>query len=196
MQVLNIPRPPLAVPRGLTNRSMVPHSGKLLQIFAVSAIARALHAGADMTQELLAGSKEVMKKLEAIAQKMGGGHVDVGFMEGATYPDGTPVAAVAFWDEFGVPSREQPPRPFFRSMISNESESWPEFLAKQAQSNDYDGQKSLGIMGEHIKGQLQKSINDFTTPGIKPSTAKAKGFDKPLIDSSDMLNSVAVKVSE
>ena len=40
-------------------------------------------------------TEPLMKKLEEIAQKMGGGAVEVGFMEGATYPDGTPVPAVA-----------------------------------------------------------------------------------------------------
>ena len=51
-----------------------------------------------MAGRTLQGSDAVMKALEEIARKMGGGEVAVGFMEGATYPDGTPVAAVAFWN--------------------------------------------------------------------------------------------------
>ena len=47
-----------------------------------------------MADHTLSGSDGVMKALEAIAQRMGGGEVAVGFMEGATYPDGTPVAMI------------------------------------------------------------------------------------------------------
>ena len=49
-----------------------------------------------MAGHTLQGADGVAKALEAIAKRMGGGEVAVGFMEGATYPDGTPVAAVAF----------------------------------------------------------------------------------------------------
>ena len=66
----------------------------------------------DMVDHVLHGADGVSKALEEIARKMGGGEVAVGFMEGATYPDGTPVAAVAFWNEYGGPGRQ--PRPFFR----------------------------------------------------------------------------------
>ncbi|MDD5325898.1 MAG: hypothetical protein PHR71_11435 [Polaromonas sp.] len=147
-----------------------------------------------MAGKSLSGSDGVMKALEAIAQRMGGGEVAVGFMEGATYPDGTPVAAVAYWNEFG--KLGQPPRPFFRQMIAAESPAWPDKMAKLAKATDYDGPRVLALMGEDIKGALQQSINDFTTPALAPSTIEAKGFAKPLIDTSHLLNSVAYEVSE
>ena len=155
-----------------------------------------------MPDKVLSGADGVMKALEEIARKMGGGEVAVGFMEGATYPDGTPVAAVAFWNEFGkgVESKEgnyfQMPRPFFRQMIAKESPTWPGKMAKLAKATDYDGDKVLALMGEDIKGALQQSINDFTTPALKESTVEAKGFAKPLIDTSHMLNSIAIEVKE
>ncbi len=147
-----------------------------------------------MAGHSLSGSDGVMKALEAIACKMGGGEVAVGFMEGATYPDGTPVAAVAYWNEFG--KMGQPPRPFFRQMIADESPAWSDKMAKLAKITNYDGPRVLALMGEDIKGALQQSINDFTTPALAPSTVDAKGFAKPLIDTSHMLNSVAYEVSE
>ena len=155
-----------------------------------------------MPDKVLSGADGVMKALEDIARKMGGGEVAVGFMAGATYPDGTPVAAVAFWNEFGkgVQSKEgdyfQLPRPFFRQMIAAESPTWPGKMAKLAKAMDYDGPKVLALMGEDIKGALQQSINDFTTPALKESTVEAKGFAKPLIDTSHMLNSIAIEVKE
>ena len=147
-----------------------------------------------MAGRTLQGSDAVMKALEDIARKMGGGEVSVGFMEGATYPNGTPVAGVAFWNEYGVPSRNQPPRPFFRQMIAAESPTWPGKMAKLAKATDYDGDRVLALMGEDIKGALQKSINDLQDPPLAPSTVEAKGFGKPLIDTSHMLNSVSYEV--
>ena len=147
-----------------------------------------------MPDKVLSGADGVMKALEDIARKMGGGEVAVGFMEGATYPDGTPVAAVAFWNEFG--SVGQPARPFFRQMIAAESPTWPDKMAKLAKATDYDGPRVLALMGEDIKGALQQSINDFTTPALAESTIEAKGFAKPLIDTSHLLNSVAYEVKK
>jgi hypothetical protein len=147
-----------------------------------------------MSDAVLSGAPALMAKLKAIAKSMGGGAVSVGFMSGATYPDGTPVAAVAFWNEYGMPAKEQPPRPFFRNMIAAESPKWAYKMGKLAKATDYDGPRVLGLMGEDIKGALQQSINDFTTPALAPSTVAAKGFAKPLIDTSHMLNSVTYEV--
>lgn len=147
-----------------------------------------------MAGRTLQGADGVSKALEEIAKRMGGGEVAVGFMEGATYPDGTPVAAVAFWNEFG--KEGQPPRPFFRQMIAAESPGWPKKMAALAKATDYDGDKVLALMGEDVKGALQQSINDFTTPGLAPSTIEEKGFSKPLIDTSHMLNSIAYEVKK
>ncbi len=144
----------------------------------------------------LSGGDALQKKLAEIAEKMGGGEVSVGFMEGATYPDGTPVAAVAFWNEFGVPANNQPPRPFFRGMIAKESGEWAGKMGALAKATDYDGQKVLAMMGEDIKGALQQSINDLVSPPLAQRTIDAKGFDKPLIDTGHMLNSVAYEVKD
>jgi hypothetical protein len=124
-----------------------------------------------MVDHVLQGADGVSKALEEIVRKMGGGEVSVGFMEGATYPDGTPVAAVAFWNEYGhggpFPS---PPRPFFRNMIAKESPNWPKTMAKLAKAFDYDGPKVLALMGEDIKGALQQSINDFADVELSKTT--------------------------
>lgn len=143
----------------------------------------------------LSGGDALQKKLDEIARRMGGGAVSVGFMDGATYPDGTPVAAVAFWNEYGN-GRGSPPRPFFRDMIAKESPTWAAKMARGAANSDYDGAQVLALMGEDIKGALQQSINDFQTPGLAQSTIDEKGFAKPLIDTSHMINSISYEVTE
>jgi hypothetical protein len=67
-------------------------------------------------------------------------------------------------------------------------------MAALAKASDYDGDKVLALMGEDIKGTLQQSINNFQSPPLAPSTIDAKGFAKPLIDTSHMLNSIAYEV--
>ena len=124
-----------------------------------------------MSDKVLSGSDGVMKALEDIARKMGGGEVSVGFMADATYPDGTPVAAVAFWNEYGHAGPfPAPPRPFFRNMIAKESPTWPGKMAKLAKATDYDGPRVLALMGEDIKGALQQSITELVAPELSETT--------------------------
>ncbi len=173
--------------------NMALRSGRPQRACAASDIALGLR-GTNMASHSLSGSDGVMKALEDIAARMGGGEVAIGFMAGATYPDGTPVAAVAYWNEFGT--SKTPARPFFRRMIAAESSTWAPKMAKLAKATDYDGDKVLAMMGEDVKGALQQSINDFQTPALAQSTVDAKGFPKPLIDTSHMLNSISYEVKK
>lgn len=116
--------------------------------------------------------------------------LEIGFMADATYPDGTSVALVATLNEFGVPSRGQPPRPFFRSMIAEKSGEWPAAVGDLLVANDYDAEKTLSLTGDAIKGQLQQEIATFVGAPLAESTVKAKGSSKALVDSGHMLNSV------
>jgi hypothetical protein len=145
-----------------------------------------------MVERVLSGGAKLDEYLANLAGRMSG-ELSVGFLEGATYPDGTPVAAVAFWDEFGRGS--QPPRPFFRRMIAAESPTWGPKLARLAKVTNFDGEQSLRLLGEDIRGALQQSINTFTAPPLAPSTIAAKGFAKPLIDTAVMLRAVDYEVT-
>lgn len=118
----------------------------------------------------------------------------VGFLEGATYPDGKSVAMIAAFNEFGT--AKAPPRPFFRNMVAAKSGEWPGALTKLLQANDFDAIKALKIAGVAIEGQLKQSINELTSPPLAASTIARKGFDKPLIDTSVMINSVSSEVNE
>lgn len=121
--------------------------------------------------------------------------VKVGFLESATYPDGTSVPTVAAVNEFGAPSRGQPPRPYFRRMITEKKSSWGDAIVLNYKDTGRDINKTMDRMGQGMKGQLQQSIRDLRDPPLKPSTVKSKGFDKPLIDTGHMLNSVDYKVT-
>jgi hypothetical protein len=126
-------------------------------------------------------------------------YVKVGFPEGATYPEtGESLPMVAAINEFGAPSRNQPPRPFMRRTIEAHKEEWPRDLVTAFQQNEANVDTAFRIMGEKIKGQIQQSILDFWDPPLKnPERAiRRKGHAKPLIDTAFMLNGVTYEVGK
>lgn len=147
-----------------------------------------------MAKSTMTGGDVLHKKLAEIAESFGGGSVKVGFMEGSTYPDGTPVPAVAFWNEYGT--TKAPPRPFFRRMIASESGTWAQKMAALARATNYDGPRVLALMGEDVGAALQQSIIELSDPPLAQSTIDAKGFDKPLIDTGNMIRSISYQVME
>lgn len=145
------------------------------------------------------GGSALHRHLLEIEKRIGkGAHVRVGFLESATYPstgEGSvplPVAQVAFWNQFGT--SRTPARPFFSDMIARKSPRWGVSLGNILRANDYDAEHSLALMGEGIKGQLQKSIVDWSEPPNSRRTVKIKGFNKPLIHTALMLRSVDYQV--
>lgn len=145
--------------------------------------------------KMLKGGAAVEAKLLQLAEKLQGS-VKVGFMENATYPDGTPVAAVAAWNEYGVPELKIPSRPFIRNMIEQKSDEWAERLGKAAVHYNYRGKEVFGLMGLTIQEEMQQAIIDFKDPRNADLTIAKKGFDKPLIETGHMKDSVTYVVEE
>ncbi len=191
----------------------------------------------------LSGGDKLAATLNSISQRLaaqaGAPSVSVGFMEGATYPDGKSVAANAATQEFGATINREagettiyrkvnaagtaflrkgrfvkkkqsnfasthatpaytitiPPRPFFRNMIKKNAPTWGGSMATLLKNTEYSARKTLGLMGELIKGQLQQSIVDLMTPPLSEYTILKKGFSKPLIETGHMMNSVDYEVS-
>jgi hypothetical protein len=143
----------------------------------------------------ISGGGKLQAYLNGVVAKVGDGRsVRVGFLEGATETNGMSVPLVAALNEWGAPSRGQPPRPFFRTMISQHKGEWGDQLGKALVHTKYDSTRALDLMGEHIAGELRQSMVDLTSPKLAESTIKRKGFDKPLMDSRTMFNSVGHEV--
>jgi hypothetical protein len=150
-----------------------------------------------MAAKAFTGGDKLLKRLAELSTKVSKKSTfNVGFLQNATYPDGTLVALVAAINEFGAPSRNQPPRPFFRSMITAKSPEWGDQLGKVLKSTDYNTDTSMGLMGESIKGELQVSIIEFSGAPLAPATIAAKGFDKQLIDTGHMKDSVDYEIKD
>jgi phage gpG-like protein len=119
----------------------------------------------------------------------------VGWFESATYKDGTPVAYVATIHEHGA--GPVPARPFMRPAVAQYGASWMDLLgqgAKAALNGSVSPEAVLDAVTLKAAGDVGKAIRAVTSPALKPMTIKRKGFDKPLVDSGQMLQSVTGKV--
>ena len=140
------------------------------------------------------GGDKLKSKLAEIARGIASAKsVRVGFLEDARYPNGTLVALVAAANEYGSPPK-RPPRPFFREMIQENSPNWGKGIAQALKDTEYNAALALERTGAVVKGQLQEKINTYVGPPLAQSTIDRKGFDKQLIDTSVMLNSVDYEV--
>lgn len=143
------------------------------------------------------GGDKLEARIREIARNLGSGAtLAVGFLENATYPDGKPVAMIAAIQDFGAPRAGIPPRPFFRSMVAAKQGEWPKAIGDLLKANNMDPMRALNIAGFAIAGQLRQSIIDTNAPPLAQSTIDRKGFDKPLIFTSHMINSVDHEVTE
>ena len=194
-----------------------------------------------MARAGVTGGTKMEAALKKIAEKLTRAKgVKVGFLEGAEYSDGTPVASVAIANEFGatinVEAHTQtifrqvnkagtafnkngrfvkesqsnfasdhdvgahtitiPPRPFFRTTVKEGAKHWGKDLGKALIEKKYDAKAALNLVGENIKGELQKSIKDWQSPPNAASTVAKKGFNDPLIDDGTMLNAVDKEVED
>jgi hypothetical protein len=137
------------------------------------------------------GGEIFTRKMDDLSKKVRFATVDVGFMGDATErKTGISTALVAIFNEYGVPAHHQPPRPFFRGMINAHQAEWPALIAKNLVDNDYDTHKTMDELGKHVADQLQDAILTYVGPPLAASTVARKGFDKQLIDTSDMINSI------
>ena len=104
-------------------------------------------------------------------------HVKVGVLDNSAYPDGTPVAAVAFWNEYGT--KKIPPRPFFRSTIEAQRSAWVE-LTKKGIKAGYSLDHVLGLVGLQMMTDIQYTIMTFSNPPNSATTVALKGTNSPL----------------
>lgn len=142
-------------------------------------------------------------------KKIKDARVRVGWFEESKYDDNTPVANVAFWQEYGT-KRGIPERPFMRPAAFKNEKNWTQ-LAKQEIAKCVDSGKPLTVamekLGLVVQGDVQAAIIAVTDPPLKESTIKARlrrkrvkkitaSLTKPLIDTGTMLASVQHKVEE
>lgn len=141
--------------------------------------------------------------LDNVANQLQSKQVKVGFIDGATYPDGTSVAAVAAGNEYGIPDNNQPPRPFFRNAIALHEKDWAEAVGRGVLAG-YSVDQVLEIIGAKIQGDVQESIATLLEPALSPTTLHIRRTrkerptesTKPLVDSKVMIGDVNYEVTD
>ena len=119
--------------------------------------------------------------------------VRVGVLENATYPDGTPVAMVAFWNEYGT--RTSPVRAFFRTTVSENKKNWVLSVQNLMKMHN-DPKRVMGLIGVHMQEQIVQSINTWSDPPNSAYTIAKKGFDKPLVETALLMRSIKSEVGD
>ena len=112
----------------------------------------------------------------------------VGFFSTAKYPDGTPVAAVAAWQEFGVPDNNIPERPFLRNSVGDAEDVIIPVLKEGIDPTDMALDRiTAGKVGEAMQSRIQREITQLREPPNAPRTLARKApKTNPLIDEGIM----------
>lgn len=142
----------------------------------------------------LSASLKSIEKLQAKA----------GWMESAKYEDGTQAAYIAAIHEFGSASNGIPARPFMRPTVAAQEVEWKRQLAQGARavlSGNTDARTVLEAVAKGAAGDVQKTISQITSPGLKDATIKNRlrkkankkkvgNLTKPLVDTGYMMSSI------
>lgn len=114
--------------------------------------------------------------------------------------DNLPMAQVAQWIEEGVASKNIPPRPYMRVglrgalMKGSNDASFKRIIT--AVANGQDVFKALHREGDSFRQTLRQVMLDWDTPPNSPVTIELKGFDDPLIESSELISNVTSKTTK
>lgn len=151
-----------------------------------------------VTAKLLKSSD--LKSFDELKRRLIGERlVRVGFPQGKTEADGTPVAMIAAVHEFGSPEQGITERSFMRSSIRANAQKYVR-LNKVNLVRIVRGQltadQALGQLGEMAKGDMQQTIRAGDFAPLKQATIDRKGSSKPLIDTSQMVQSVSYELGE
>ena len=124
----------------------------------------------------------------------------IGYFPSAKYADGTPIAYVAQIQEYGVPEKNIPSRPFFRPTMDEKKSNWSKILVDGIKNRVVKGalevKDVLEGVGMQAAGDIREKIAEIWTPPLKDSTVASRGrragmspedvSKKPLIDSGAM----------
>lgn len=146
------------------------------------------------------GGEALKAALEKLRVEIGNSQkvVRVGFLEGSHCgPDNdAPAPEIAYILEVGAPASNIPPRPYFRTMILKNKDSWGPALRVFLKKRKFKLEPALMDVGLIMGEQLQLSITETTTPPNKEWALKAKGHLKPLEWSKNMKRAVAAEVDD
>lgn len=114
-----------------------------------------------------------------------------GWFETAKDARGVPVATKAVAHEFGT--ARIPARPFMRPTVAEKKRPWLDQLARGSKAILRGEATPRGVLeGVALRaaGDVAKAIQGVSAPPLSPKTIRRKGFEKPLVDTGQMIQSV------
>lgn len=144
----------------------------------------------------ISGGENLLKILEAMDKGANNAEsVDVGWNDTNIHAEaGVHTATIAAWQEYGT--KKIPARPFVAPARLEHQDDWSKSLGKELKNSFYNAELALEGVGQEVKKDLQQSIMSVYSPPLAQSTIDNKGFSKPLIDSSYMINHIDVEVKK
>ena len=127
---------------------------------------------------------EALRELDGLDAK-------TGWFETARDAKGVPVATKAAANEFGTATI--PPRPFMRPTVAARRVAWMDQLGAGAKAVLEGRAKPADVLetvAVGAAGDVAKTIRSVTSPPLNKRTLARKGFDKPLVETRQMIQSV------
>lgn len=152
-----------------------------------------------------------LKKKVAELAKLQKAQVKVGFIDKGKYPNGTPIAYVAYLNEYG--GGLNPPRPFLKRTVKNHSKKWISIIKGTVEKHGLDDngvRQAFELAGMAAVGDVKRTIMDWSPFDPRPNAEitikrkerrarkgkNLKAIDpyKVLVDSGLMVSSVKYEV--
>ena len=103
------------------------------------------------------------------------------------------IAQVAAAQEYGMPERNVPARPFMKWTVYKNMRKWRNYVQDMLPQL-MDAKDTMERLGQIVVKDMKGMINDWSEPPNAPSTVKQKGFNNPLIDTRTMVDNVRMEV--
>ena len=132
-----------------------------------------------MAKVTRAGSGREFTVLAEKLKQLEGKSSQAGWFENATYPDGTKVAYIASIQEYGVPSKSIPPRPFMRPTIAAKQNEWLGIMAKGAKAilkGTMTAEQVMGLVASQAVADVLVTITEITSPPLSPITLELRAM--------------------
>jgi hypothetical protein len=147
---------------------------------------------------------QVLKKgngIESLKRRLKkSGTVDIGIIDAGKHDEAElTVANIGDIHEFGSDKAGIPERSFIRSTTTekrNEIAKLQNGLAKKIINGSITQEDALGLIGERVKSLIEDKIETLKEPPNAQRTLDAKKpKTNPLVDSSQLLNSITYRVN-
>lgn len=114
-------------------------------------------------------------------------------------------AVLAGVHEFGRQDGSIPERSFIRSTVDSNKKQYETLLGRMLRltlEGKLTAQRALGLMGQRVQSDIQRSIEDGLKPDLAESTKRKRrqgdgtGVFKPLLDTGQLKQSITYEVRE